>query len=218
MRIRKGWMACLTGAAACSLLFTAAALSQQSKDKPAGSPPPLTPEQQKMMKAMEAYGAINENHGYLKQFAGDWDLKIVFWMEPGAPAVENKSTSSAKLIHGGRQLVEKVTGTMDMGDGSPPMPFEGMSLIGFDNSKKKFFSIWTDNMCTGLMTEWGTASQGGKVFTFEGDNYCAQNDKICKTKSVVTITDPNTRKLEMWGPDTGGNNYKAMEITYTRKK
>jgi len=219
---RKRWMACLTGVAACSLIVTAAAQSQQSKDKPATGQAPgapaLSEDMSKAMAAMEAYAALNEFHGYMKQWEGDWEIKSTWWMSPGAPPTENKLTSSAKLINGGRQIVEKVKGELTMGDGTPPQPFEGTAIVGYDNFKKKYYSHWIDNMMSGCMTEWGTAASGGKVFTFEGENYCPMNGKICKTKSVATVVDANTRKFEMWGPDLAGNTYKVAEMIYTRKK
>lgn len=183
-----------------------------------GGAPTMDPKMAEAMKRMEAYGALTENHGYLKQFEGEWVCTSKWWMAEGAPPVENTIASSAKLNFDGHFLIEKMQGDMTMGPGTPPMPFSGMSIVGYDNHTKQFTSIWIDNMMSGTCTQAGSASQGGKVFTFEGNNYCPMNDKVCQSKSVMTIVDANTRKFEMWGPGLDGKVFKAMEMTYTRKK
>lgn len=183
-----------------------------------GGAPQMDPKMAEAMKRMEAYGALNENHAYLKQFEGEWDCAFKWWMVEGTPAIESKFTASAKMALDGRFLIEKVQGNMLMAEGMPPTPFTGMSILGYDNEKKQFTSAWMDNMMTGTMQHTGSASQGGKVFTFEGDNYCPMNGKICQFKSVCTLVDANTRKFEMWGPGLDGKVFKAMEMTYTRKK
>lgn len=201
-----------------ALPLSAGDAKDAAKQPAAGGAPAMSPEIAAAMARMEAYGALNENHGYLKQFEGEWVCKTKWWMAADAPAMENTFASTAKIAFDGHFLIEKVTGNMSMGEGMPEQPFSGMSIVGYDNHKKQFFSTWMDNMMSGMMTEYGSASQGGKVFTFEGENYCCMTDKVAKSKSIVTIIDANTRKLEMWGPGLDGKVYKAMEISYTRKK
>ncbi len=212
------WTVCLTGAAACSLLFTTVAMSQQSQDKPAEGARQMSPEEQKAMAAWEAYMTPGEHHKHLAQWVGEWDLKVVMWQAPGMPPSESKATSSAKAMMDGRFVVEKVKGEFSMEEGAPPMQFEGMALMGYDNHKKKYFSHWLDNMGTGCMTEWGTCSGDGKVLTTEGETYNPMAGGVVKTKSVATIVNDNTRKLQMWGPGPDGKMFQSMEITYTRKK
>lgn len=189
---------------------------------PAGEPgkgqPAMPPEMQKAMERMEAYGALNENHGYLKQFEGEWECVMKCWMSADLPPEENACTVNAKVGYDGKFLIEKFQGTVAFGEGAPPQPFNGLSIIGYDNHRRQFVSTWIDNFTTGVYTLYGSASQGGKVFTFEGENYCCMNDKMVQTRSVLTIKDPNTRTFEMWSPGIDGKVIKSMEATYTRKK
>lgn len=240
-------MVCSSAAAACIALFPAGVLAQASApakdaakdakqigkdmakdakdagkkemekhpaDKP-GAGPDMNDE---MMKKMMEQGAPGKNHEYLKQWAGEWDLKVMSYMAPGAPPEESKCTASSKLIMGGRYLVEDVKGAFDMHDGKPPQAFEGRSLMGYDNFKKKYFSQWIDNFGTGCMTEEGTCDAAGKVMTTSGENFDPMVGSMQKSRSVATIVDANTRKLEMFGPGPDGKEVKKMEITYTRKK
>jgi mRNA-degrading endonuclease YafQ of YafQ-DinJ toxin-antitoxin module len=171
-----------------------------------------------MEKAMMEYMTPNENHQMLAKWAGEWEITTRWFMSEGAPPVENKATSTCKMVMDGRYLVEKVQGEMKMDPNAPAEKFEGMAMMGYDNHAKKFFSHWIDNMGTGCMTEWGTASADGKSITTEGENYNPMVGKMTKTKSVATLVDDNNRKLEMWGPGMDGKTMKVMEILYKRKK
>ncbi|MBL8746834.1 MAG: DUF1579 domain-containing protein [Phycisphaerae bacterium] len=204
-----------------TLVLGAMALPLVAGDKDQSKPasaPVMSPEMAQAMQRMEAYGALNENHAYLKQFEGEWDCTSKWWMSEGATPVENKCSSTAKVSFDGHFLIEKYTGNFTMGEGMPPQPFQGMCTMGYDNHRKQFVNTWIDNWTSGMMTEYGSASEGGRVFTFEGENYCCMNDKICKSKSVITFVNPDTRKMEMWAPGLDGKVYKAMEMTLTHKK
>jgi hypothetical protein len=174
-------------------------------------------EDPEVMKRWMEFATPGEHHKHLEQWAGEWDLKVMMYMAPGAPPVESKATASSKVIMGGRYLIEKVQGTIDMGDGNPT-PFEGMSTMGYDNYKKQYFSTWIDTMGTGMMEEWGTCDPTGKVLTSQGKTYDPMIGAERASKSICTVVDATTRRLEMFSPGPDGKMFKNMEITYTRKK
>lgn len=60
------------------------------------------------------------------------------------------------MILGGRYQQSMHTGSFN------GMPFEGISLVGYDNTKKVFMSSWADNMGTGSMYMEGTWDQTPK--------------------------------------------------------
>lgn len=223
MKVRTRLIAAGAAATACCVLGFAALAGDQDKagsghDKHAKHS--QTDQTQadpmaEMMARCEAYGAINENHEFLAKWEGEWNLNIKNWMAPDMPPMENSSsTSSAKMAMGGHYLIEKVKGTFDMGDGNP-QPFEGMAVMGYDNEKKQYFSTWIDNWSTGLMNEWG--ERKGDTIVTHGESYNPMFGAVVKSKSVASIIDANTRKLEMFTTPPGGKPFKIMEITYTRK-
>jgi hypothetical protein len=132
------------------------------------------------------------------------------------PPSESKVSSVARTVMGGRYLIEDVKGTIDVG--GQPMPFEGMSTMGYDNMKKQYFSTWIDNMNTGVWSERGTCDGTGKVITTTGRNFDIQAGGDRETKSIITIVDANTRKIEMFTPGEGGKMWRNAELLYTRKK
>jgi len=165
-----------------------------------------------MMKAMQP-GAMHE---WLKKWEGNWDLTVKSFSSPGAEPEVMKMTGISAMSMGGRYIVEKVSGDLEI-PGMGKMPFEGESVMGYDNAQKKFFSTWRDNMSTGLMIETGTVDAAGKVLTSEGENWNMHLNAVTKSKSVATLVDDNHRTLEMWAPGPDGKMMKHMEIHYTRK-
>jgi len=151
-----------------------------------------------------------QEHQYIAQFSGNWDVTATFWPAPGAPPQTSKGTSEHKMIMGGRYLHQLFKGDM-MGQ-----PFEGIGMWGYDNIKKEYVSTWLDSMSTGIMMSMGKGETGGKSFTFSGE-YKDPKGQTRKNREVLRFQDPNKVVAEMYeiGPD--GKEFKNMELTYTRK-
>ena len=173
----------------------------------------LTAQTDAEMKAWENYMTPGEPHKMLAEAAGDWNEEITMWMDPAAPPTKSTATSKIEMIMGGRYQVAKTTGNM-MG-----MPFEGMSITGYDNAKKKFVSTWIDNMGTGIMTMEGDWNASKKAIEFKGKmTDPSRPGKDCDVREVFTFIDNNTQKMEMYGPDSKtGKEFKTMEIKFSKK-
>ena len=154
---------------------------------------------------------ISEQHKMLAKSAGTWSGDMTMWMADGAPPQKAPTTTVTKPIYGGLYMQSTHKGDM-MG-----MPFEGMSIMGYDNMKKEFFSTWIDNMGSGFMISTGTWDDASKKLTLTGTTQC-MNGQDATMREVFTIIDDNNQLLEMYGPDPKtGKEYKNMEIKYTRK-
>jgi hypothetical protein len=64
------------------------------------------------------------------------------------------------MILGGRYQQSTTKGSFNN------MPFEGISLLGYDNAKKVFMNSWVDNMGTGILQMRGTWDPAGKTINF----------------------------------------------------
>src|SRR5215204_428147 len=84
------------------------------------------------MKNWMAYATPGEPHKMLAKSNGTWNGEVTMWMAPDSPAVTSKATMVNKMIMDGRYQVSEAKGNM-MG-----MPFNGMSITGYDNHKKVF--------------------------------------------------------------------------------
>ncbi len=164
-----------------------------------------------MMKKMEAAGTPGAPHKALDPLIGEWTAEVKSWMAPGAPPTVTTGSAKSEWAMKGRFVKEEFSGEM-MGK-----PFHGMSLTGYDNQKQKYNSVWVDEMSTAIFTQEGTASEGGKVITFDSKMDCPMTgEKDMPVRQVLRIVSPDKHILEMHDPRKGENS-KNMEITYTRK-
>ncbi|MGV3767092.1 MAG: DUF1579 domain-containing protein [Chitinophagaceae bacterium] len=164
------------------------------------------------MKAWMDYSTPGSPHAMLANDEGEWIGQNTMWMSKDAPPATSTSTMTNKMILGGRYQMGTYKGDF-MG-----MPFEGMSIGGYDNHLKKFFSTWFDNMGTGMMKMEGTWDSTTNAITYYGSMVSPANGMECEMKEIFTFMDANTAKMEMFGPDSKtGEQYKTMEILLTRK-
>ncbi|WP_288377164.1 DUF1579 domain-containing protein [Chryseobacterium culicis] len=199
---------------ACEKGKTAAAAGSDKTDSTAASSEWKPVDSATAMKAWMEYSTPGEMQKMLAKSDGTWTGETTMWMENGAKPMMSKSEATNKMMFGGRYQITNHKGDF-MG-----MPFEGMSIVGYDNSKKKFVSTWIDNMGTGIMNGEGEWNASTKSVEFKGKmTDPSRPGKDCDFREVFTFVDDNTQKLEMYGPDSKtGKEYKTMEIKYTRKK
>ncbi len=186
-----------------------------SQEKP-NSPPGMPAMGEKEMAAMQEWmklSAPSEHHKKLEPLVGKWNTATKIWMGgPGTPPMESSGTSESKWIHGGRYVLEEHKG-QHMG-----MPHEGTGITGYDNFRNLYTSVWSDNMSTALLTMKGAADPSGKIFTFYGE-MDEPGLKIAgrTVKYVTRIIDNDKHTFEIIDLHAG-DNYKVIEISYTRVK
>ena len=163
------------------------------------------------MKAWQDYMTPGDVHKMLAQSDGDWNEEVTFWMQPGAAPMTNKSIAHNEMIMSGRYQQSKHTGDM-MG-----MPYEGMSILGYDNAKKIFISTWIDNMGTGVMTLEGVWNDKTKTINFKGKEVDPMNGKDIEVRETFQLIDNDNQQLEMFSV-INGKESKTMKIHFTRKK
>ena len=95
-------------------------------------------------------------------------------------------------------------------------PFEGIALIGYDNHKKKYVSIWLDNFSTGIMMMEGAYDETTKTLTTIGE-YDDPFTGPAKMKNVMRELSKDKHVMEMYRTGPDGQDHKEMEITYTRQ-
>ena len=168
-------------------------------------------DQQEMMKKVEAAGAPGPAHKALQALVGNWKAEVKCWMDPAGSPEVTQGTAKASMTFNGRFLEEEFHGQM-MG-----RPFSGRTLLGFDNTKQTFNSVWVSDTQTSMFTSEGRGDSGNRVITLEGRATCAATgQKDIPMKTVLRVVSPDKHVLEMFAASKG-ENAKTMEITYTRQ-
>jgi hypothetical protein len=205
---------CTIAFACASLLSAERGFSQENKSKDKDAAKPAAADMQEMMKKWMEVATPGEAHKPLNQLVGKWDTSVRMWYEgPGKPAAETKGSSETKWIMDGRFLLEELTGEV-MG-----MPWRAMSIMGYDNFKKKYIVSHIDNLGTALYTGEGKFDTANKVLTSFGkmdEPMTGEHDKT--VKYVTRMLSKDKYIFEIFDEVGGPNEYKAVEITYTRKQ
>lgn len=164
---------------------------------------------EEMMKRMQAAGTPGPAHKALEPLVGNWKAEVKCWMDHDGPPNVSHGTAKARWVLNGRFLEEEFHGDM-MGQ-----PFAGRSLMGYDNVKQTFNTVWVSDMQTAMFTSEGKGEAGNKVITLEGRSACAASgQKDVLMKSVFRIIGPDKHTFEMFDASKG---LRTMEITYTRQ-
>ena len=182
-----------------ALALLAVAFGAAAQEKPA-SPPGMPP--------MPKPGP---EHAVLKADVGTWDATVEMIVPPGAPVPPPSKGTETNSLVGDMWLVTDFKGDM-MG-----MPFAGHGIAGWDSVKKKYVSVWTDNMSPALMTGESTYDAGKKTMTgyMEGPD---MSGKVSKMKATTEWKDTDTRVFTMYATGPDGKEVPTMRITYKRRK
>lgn len=174
------------------------------------SPSSLFAQDESMQKWMD-YMTPGDMHKMLAAHIGTWNAKTTYWMAPGGEPTVSDATSTGEMIMGGRYLMSKFKGNM-MG-----MPFEGMSIEGYDNATKMFNSTWVDNFGTGIMLMTGKYDESAKQIVYTGKTVDPMAGNYVDVRQIVKYNSDGSMTMEMYGPGTDGKEFKTMEITFTKQ-
>jgi len=163
-----------------------------------------------MMKKAEAAGKPGPGHKALEHFVGNWKAEVKCWMEPGEPPHVSQATAKGSWTMNGRFLQEDFQGEM-MGQ-----PFHGRTVLGYDNFRQIFQSVWISDMQTSMFRTEGKGENDNKVIKLEGTSSCPATGRTAiPMKVVLRVLGPDKHTFEMFD-GSRGENAKTMEITYTR--
>lgn len=174
------------------------------------APPEMSPEEAAMMQAYQQAGTPGPQHAGLAKTAGTYDLAIKSWMAPDAPPSSESGTATRSMILGDRVMVEEVEATMH------GQSFTGHGMTGYDNVTGKYWSTWNDSMSTGLMVSEGTCDDQGAC-SFSGSWHDPVSKQEVSARMTTKWTSPTVEVFEMYGPGPDGEEYRMMEMTYTRR-
>ena len=171
-------------------------------------------EKHAMMEKMQQLGSPSEGHKALEPLVGRWTYTATFLMTPDAQPQSMAGIAVNTLILGGRFLQEEITGPAQA-EGQPP--FKGLGFTGYDNLRNEYQTIWFDNMNTSMMRGNGKFDAASKTLSDEGDFSCPITGETHRWyRTAWTITDPNHTTYQSFSRAPNGQEFKSMEIRYTR--
>lgn len=201
----------------------ASVIVMAQEGQPGGMKMPSADEMKAMMDKWQKAMTPGEQHKKLGEFVGEWDVTFKMWMMgPDSPATETKGSATVTSVLNGRFIREELKGKISMPDMATgalkEMDYQGQGLTGFDNYRNTYIGSWADSMNTHMLRMAGTADPAGKVITMYGEMDEPMLSMIGRTVKYVTrIVDKDKHIFEIYDL-AAGDNFKVLELTYTRKK
>lgn len=184
---------------------------------PAAAQVPATPgERQRIAQEVMAAAQPGPEHAELMALAGSWDVEGLMWSAPGAEPIRLTFPAENRAILGGRFLETRASGEL-MG-----MPIEALSIYGYDRRHRRYTVVGYDSFGTYYVTGAGTMDPATRTIAMDGTD----DDPITKMTQVYTLhlrfVDPDTYVTDAVFHDAahtgGGPSFKAVELTYRRRK
>ena len=158
------------------------------------------------MKKMTDFMTPGDMQKVLAAGNGKWSEEITLWMAPGQPPAKSTGIVDYKMILGGRYQQGNITASFN------GVAYEAVSITGYDNMKKLFFSTYVDNMGTGVLNMEGPYDAATKTITLTGIELDPATGKEMKMQETLKMVDDHTEVTAMYDI-TGGKETKLMEIT-----
>lgn len=165
-------------------------------------------EEVKRMDAWQQYAAPGQAHKRFERMVGTWTATIKMWSKAYPETFISKGVAKNELIMEGRYLKVSFEGIFE------DVKFEGIGISGYDNIKKRYFSLWIDNMGTGYYLVEGKCEEN--VCNYYGTAIDPEHKSEYKTHEVHNFIDDSRWVNEVYQVNSLGEEFKAMEITYTR--
>ena len=149
-------------------------------------------------------------HARLATMVGDFEAAYEYPLSPDGERI-GVGTIHGELVYGGR-FVESHFAEDYRGRHTT-----GQNLLAFDNVKKKYIGSWATSDSTAIQSAEGTADSTGNVITYPLDQKNPDTGKTDRVEFVVSLTDADHFRFEVYYTPEGGDRLKVSIITYTRE-
>lgn len=155
------------------------------------------------------FNVPGKHHQKLGYFVGSWNTITKVWESgPYSDPVVFKGESVTRWILDKRFILKESKGIF------MKKKWEGFGITGYDNFKKQYVGIWTDNMNTFIIPIYGNFEPEGNRFVFYTKfDDSAGNIHDRQVKYIVTIFNRNKHVVETTDLQFGA---RLNEVIYTR--
>ena len=187
----------------CGLSLVGATAVVTSQVVSQDATPEVTPWQQ--------YAEPSKQHDILDRLAGEWSHHVTVWESPGTEPEVFDLTADYRWILGGRFLVGSYTGYV-AGE-----RFEARDMLGYDNFRQQFNSVWIDNKTTAFTLASGHYDRRQDALILEG----TQDDVDRKVRDepfrfIYRFGGDDRLVMEVFIPGPQGKMFRRLKVEATR--
>lgn len=154
----------------------------------------------------------SEQHRWLQQFVGEWDVTAEFSMGPDAPPMQMQSTEKVRSL-GGLWILGELNSSMF------GTPFTALLTLGYDPKRESFVGTWVDTMQPHMWSYTGSLDEAKKVLTLdtEGPSF-TDPSATAEFREVIEWKDADHRVFSSSVKGEDGEWFTFMRADYRRKK
>ncbi len=172
-------------------------------------------EKQKIQQRQMEASIPGPEHERLATMQGTWDVETRIWSEPDAEPIVARGTTEAKMVLGGRFLVQ--TGMYS----APAPPIELMAVMGFDRRSNEYTLVGFDTSGTYWVSGQGPANTAGDEAVLAGVDHDPISGADQVYDFVLRWVDDDTFVTQVVFKDEihtrGGPPFKMVETTSRRR-
>lgn len=146
-------------------------------------------------------------HELLKPFQGVFNAVVRLWLGPGEP-LEQPGLMTNTFQLAGFFLHQEYVGEQH--------GFAGRGYWGFNQIARKYEGFWIDTASSTMLHESGDVDKSGTLWTMCGSVTNPQNGEVMAKRSVIRLIDNDHHMMESFLSVGGGQEFRNMEIRYTR--
>jgi len=159
----------------------------------------------------QQYAVPSKQHDILDRLAGEWSHRVTVWESPGAEPEVFDMTADYRWILGGRFLVGSYSGYV-AGE-----YFETRDMLGYDNFRQQFNSVWIDNKTTAFTHASGHYDRSQDALILEG----TQDDVDRKVRDepfrfIYRFGGDDRLVIEVFIPGPQGQMFRRLKVEATR--
>jgi hypothetical protein len=154
-----------------------------------------------------------EQHNWLKNLIGEWDVKYEMIMEPGGEPVHSSGTEVVEDFGGLWSLAKGAALTPD------EQPFTYYQILGYDVTFHEYRGCWFADVSSHLWKYQGEMSPDQKTLTLNCEGpHMTKDNTSAMYRDVITLIDDRTRRQDSFFQDEESGEWVPMvTATFTRK-
>jgi len=154
------------------------------------------------------------NIDVLVPLAGEWEYAASIWTEQGVEPQKAFGKITNKMTLGNRFLSSTSMGSLNISGHETPV--NGQGMIGYDNARELFTSVWTDTLSTGMMIGNGKYDEKAKAIIETGRFTNPVSGAEETFRSETRVVDADNYERTVYSTGKSGKEAKLMEFTYTK--